>query len=199
MVGGTGDDTYVIDSLGDVVVESTGEGSDTVFVTIAGWAAAANVEAVYLYGSVTLQIGSAFNDVLVCNASGQNGSLDGSGGDDTLWGSAGNDTLRGGAGIDVLRGQLGDDLLIGGTGNDQLVGGTGNDIFSIEEANSGYDQIFDFVHGSDHLQFSAASGITGFGQLSVYQLGANVAVIWGGERIDLYGVTGLSAADIIFG
>ena len=197
MTGGTGNDSFVVDNASDVVTENAGEGFDQVFVTTSGWTATANLEAVYLYGSVTVQLGSVGNDVLVCNAAAVDGSLDGSGGDDVLWGGGGNDTLTGGAGNDVLRGAAGNDLLIGGTGNDQLVGGTGADIFRYQATGWGYDQIFDFNQGEGD-KINLAGAATSFGQLTIYVVSGNTAVRLGGDRIDVYGVTNLTASDFLF-
>ncbi len=38
MVGGKGDDTYVVDNLSDVVVEKVGDGNDTIQTTLNGYA-----------------------------------------------------------------------------------------------------------------------------------------------------------------
>ena len=198
MSGGLGDDVYVVDALADSVVENADEGFDTAFVTVSGWALSANVEQAYLYGSVTVQAGVGGADTLVGNVSNLASLLDGNGGDDQLWGNGGNDTLRGGAGDDVLRGQSGDDVLIGGSGNDKLVGGTGADVFTFDAGGWGYDQIFDFNRGEGDRLDMRGSGITAFGQLTVYVVDGNTAVEHGSNRIDLYGMVSLSASDFVF-
>src|SRR5215813_13379388 len=57
MQGGTGDDTYVVDNLGDKILEAAGEGTDTAQATISinlSQAAFANVENVTLTGIGTI-------------------------------------------------------------------------------------------------------------------------------------------------
>ena len=198
MLGGTGDDTFVVDSLWDAIDEQPGGGFDQAFVIISGWTAAANLEAVYLYGSVTVQLGSASADVLTSNAGGLDTSLDGSGGDDTLWGGNGADTLVGSTGNDVLRGQAGNDVLSGGAGNDQLVGGAGADVFAFDIANWGYDQVFGFSRAEGDRLDMRGSGGFGFEAFTVQIVGSNTALLGGWQRIDVYGVTDLQPSDFIF-
>ena len=40
-----GNDVYDVDNLGDIIIENADEGSDVVFVSVNGYALAANVEA----------------------------------------------------------------------------------------------------------------------------------------------------------
>jgi len=198
MAGGAGDDSYVVEDVADSITENAGGGFDQAFVTITGWTASANLEAVYVYGSVTVQVGSAGDDVLVGNAQGLDTSLDGSGGDDVLWGGTGNDTMVGGTGQDVLRGQGGDDLLTGGAGNDQLVGGSGADVFRFDAADWGYDQIFDFAAGIDRIDMRG-SGVTSTADFSAFYVAQTGTVLTlGSARIDVYGVANLQASDFIF-
>lgn len=88
------------------------------------------------------------------NAKGGNDRIDGGAGNDQLWGDADDDqtdaTAQGGK--DKLHGGDGDDILIGGGGKDKLWGDDGNDIFGFA-ANSGKDQVKDFVRGEDVLDF----------------------------------------------
>ena len=196
MAGGLGDDAYVVDDAGDIVLENAAEGSDAAFVLVNGWAAPANIEVSYLYGSATTIAGGAANDTLVANLT-LASSLSGGAGNDTLWGQAGADTLLGGAGDDVLRGQGGADRLVGGAGSDQLVGGAGDDVFGFDTATWGYDQIFDFSHSEgDKLDFRG-SGLV-FADLVIYGAGGSTVVTHGPDRIDVYGVAGLAASDFIF-
>ena len=79
MVGGTGNDTYVVDVAGDVVTELANEGTDTVQSAIT-YTLGANVENLTYLGSGNfLGTGSNASNMLV--------------------GAAGADTLDGGAGI----------------------------------------------------------------------------------------------------
>ena len=125
--GGIGNDTYVIDSLGDVVVELVGEGTtDTVKTALSSLTLADNVEIMLFTGA------GGFTGT--GNALGN--TINGGAGDDTLNGAAGADTLRGGLGLDTLNGgddndklygEGGDDALNGGNGADYLYGGAGTD------------------------------------------------------------------------
>src|SRR5262245_37186211 len=71
--------------------------------------------------------GTAGNDILP--GLGGNDIVLGVAGHDTLTGGDGNDTLNGGDGSDALFGDAGTDTLDGGDGNDALYGGDGDDIF----------------------------------------------------------------------
>lgn len=90
LVGGTGDDTYIVDSASDVVVENAGEGTDEVrsFVSLT---LSANVENLVLIGEGALNgIGNGLANTLTGNDAAN--SLDGGAGVDSLVGGAGNDT-----------------------------------------------------------------------------------------------------------
>ncbi|MBS4018314.1 MAG: cadherin-like domain-containing protein [Dechloromonas sp.] len=90
MAGGRGNDIYVVDQVGDVVIENVAEGIDTVISGI-DHALGANVENLTLSGSGDLHgIGNELDNVIVGNA-GHN-VLDGGAGADTLAGGAGDDT-----------------------------------------------------------------------------------------------------------
>ena len=95
LLGRAGDDTYVVDSVGDQVVERTNDGSDTVESAVS-FALGENVENLTLTGSAAINgTGNALANVLVGNSAAN--TLDGGAGNDTLYDSAGADTLRGGA------------------------------------------------------------------------------------------------------
>jgi len=194
MTGGAGDDVYVVDALGDQVIECAAAGADAVFVGVSNWALASHAEVFYLFGAGVALQGGSLADVMVANTAG--GTLLGGEGDDALWGRDNADDLQGEAGRDVLRGGGGNDVLRGGAGNDQLVGGAGADQFRFGAEAWGYDQIFDFAAG-DRLDFRG-SGVGAFGNLQRVEIGGNTAVLFGAERIDLYGFTGLAAGDCLF-
>ena len=54
MTGGAGNDTYFVDNAGDIVIESAGQGNDTVFASV-NYALPANVETLVLQGGADLQ------------------------------------------------------------------------------------------------------------------------------------------------
>lgn len=128
MIGGLGNDTFVVDDAKDVVTEKAGEGTDSVHALIS-YALAANVENLVLKTASDLNgTGNALNNVISGN-SGRN----------TLSGVAGNDTLKGGGGNDAL---------IGGAGADKLYGGSGADMFILKSYKDSLviarDTIYDF-------------------------------------------------------
>jgi serralysin len=90
MAGGVGDDTYSVNAVGDVVIENTAAGFDTVESSISH-TLAANVEHLTLTGS-----GNA-----TANGNTLANSLTGNSGNNTLNGGTGNDTMTGGLGNDT--------------------------------------------------------------------------------------------------
>jgi len=146
MAGGIGNDSFVIYSLGAIISEAPGEGSDTAWVAVDGYTLGPNVEVARLVGEgARVLFGSETAEALVANQT-IGSSLSGNGGDDTLWGSIHADTLNGGAGDDIIRGQGGADLMSGGAGNDQYVILSTTAII-IEDNNAGYDTAWYAVSG----------------------------------------------------
>ena len=89
MSGGAGDDTYYVDNAGDVVTETSGNGTDTIISTI-DLTLAANVERLQLAGTSPLRgTGNALANVLIGNAAANR--LDGGAGADAMSGGAGDD------------------------------------------------------------------------------------------------------------
>ena len=150
MTGGTGNDIYEVTDAGDVVNEAAGEGTDTIWTSLASYALGANLENL-MYG------GSG-------NFTGIGNDLD--------------NVIRGGAVADVLIGGAGNDFLLGGTGNDAMIGGAGNDIYEVtdtgdvvtEAAGSGIDTIWTSVDYAlnnisevENLMYGGAGNFTGTG------------------------------------
>ena len=90
MAGGAGNDSYYVDVSGDVVSESTGAGTDTVYVGLTSYTLGLNVENLVFLGDIN-HIGAG---------TGGANALTGAGGDDKLNGGAGADTLTGNGGAD---------------------------------------------------------------------------------------------------
>lgn len=132
MLGGRGDDSYIIDNTADRVIERPDEGIDTIISSVS-FTLEKNIERLLLSG--TQHIGGTGNDA--------NNRLRGNEGFNHLIGGAGHDSLDGGAGDDQLYGGIGNDRLVGGAGNDSLDGGAGNDVL-IGEAG---DDIYLFYRG----------------------------------------------------
>jgi Ca2+-binding RTX toxin-like protein len=100
MVGGAGNDTYLVDDTSDAAFESPGEGNDAVFST-ANYGLAADVETLVLQGSADLQ-GYGNNQANTIYGNTGNNLLNGAGGADTMYGGAGNDTYFVDNGGDVV-------------------------------------------------------------------------------------------------
>jgi trimeric autotransporter adhesin len=113
LVGGAGNDTYIVHNSSDVVTELSGEGSDTV-QSSANYTLGLNLENLTLTGAATLGTGNELANTIVGNDSG--------------------DRLNGMAGDDSLTGGIGSDTLDGGTGNDNMAGGLGNDTYMVDSA-----------------------------------------------------------------
>lgn len=92
MRGLKGADTYIVDNVGDRVIEAAGGGKDTVKAGVS-FTLADNVENLVLTGTAALSgTGNALANKLTGNAG--NNLLDGLGGADTMVGGKGNDTYR---------------------------------------------------------------------------------------------------------
>lgn len=105
MLGGLGNDTYVVDDVSDAVIEAMRQGTDTVQSSIT-YTLGANIEKLTLTGSAAI------------NATGN--ELD--------------NTLTGNSAANVLTGGEGNDSLNGGAGADTMVGGLGDDIYTVDNA-----------------------------------------------------------------
>nr|WP_260416210.1 calcium-binding protein [Pseudomonas cichorii] len=115
LIGGLGDDTYVVDDGSDRVVESQGQGTDTVNASVS-FTLASNLENLNLTGSASI------------NATGN--SVD--------------NILRGNIGDNRLDGAQGADLMIGGLGNDTYFVDNAGDVV-IEDADAGNDKVISTV------------------------------------------------------
>jgi len=145
LVGGTGNDTYVIDGASDVVTENLNAGTDTVQVSVTGYTLADNVENLTVLagaGAAATGSGNELPNIITGNNLGN-----------TLNGLEGNDKLIGGTAADILD---------GGEGNDNMTGGDGGDTYKVDSAT---DTVIEIASGTgtDLVQATAT-----------YTLGTNV-------------------------
>jgi len=181
MTGGAGNDTYVVDNLGDTVSETSTLASeiDTVISSVS-WNLGANLENLTLTGGAPVDgSGNDLNNILIGNAA--------------------NNVLSGGAGNDILNGVGGIDTLIGGTGNDTYVIDNLADIISETSTLAGeIDTVQASVSWSlganlENLTLTGANAINAIGNNLNNQLTGNTGdnVLNGGAGNDrLVGGTG---------
>jgi VCBS repeat-containing protein len=147
MSGGAGNDTYVVDHIGDLVVENLNEGIDLVQSSIT-YTLTDNVENLTLTGTAnTNGTGNALDNIILGNS-----------GNNTLTGLEGNDTLNGGAGADTM---------LGGIGNDTYVVDNNGDLV-IENLNEGVDLVQSSISHTltdnvEHLTLTGTASINGTG------------------------------------
>jgi VCBS repeat-containing protein len=111
LAGQGGNDTYYIDNTADVIVENTGEGTDSVFAA-ATYTLSENVEYLTLTGTAAI------------NATGN--ALD--------------NIITGNSGANVLDGGVGADIMAGGAGDDMYIVDNAGDVV-IETLNAGTDTV----------------------------------------------------------
>ncbi|WP_306175532.1 MULTISPECIES: calcium-binding protein [unclassified Stenotrophomonas] len=179
MEGGGGADLYYVDSIGDTVVDTDGDGGAlsrsaaraAAAAAVTDWSGPIDPALVPEVGvhpdrtddTVVASIDYALGDgieVLVLNGNARVGTgneadnaLVGSTLDNELYGLGGYDDMFGAAGDDLLDGGDGDDRLNGSLGNDTLIGGDGYDTYEWR-AGEGHDLILNAdTWGDDTLMF----------------------------------------------
>ncbi|MCX9155607.1 hypothetical protein OPU71_05655, partial [Niveibacterium sp. 24ML] len=151
MVGGIGNDIYMVDQAADVIVEYASEGHDDVRSSVS-YTLSANLENLTLTGSNAIDgTGNAERNMVVGN-------------------NAAN-RLDGGAGQDTLSGMGGDDTYLVDNGGD----------FVWENANAGTDTIrssvtFTIANNVEHMVLTGSAAINGTGNTLANQITGNDAV-----------------------
>ena len=105
LVGSSGTDTFVVNDVGDVVLDSVG-GFSNLIVSSVNFSLPTNVNSILLTGSANIQ----------------------------ATGNAANDSMTGGVGADRLIAGNGNDTLVAGAGLVTLIAGTGNDTFVLNSS-----------------------------------------------------------------
>jgi Ca2+-binding RTX toxin-like protein len=172
LYGGIGNDLYIVDAAGDVVVDGGGTDSvqSTVDYTLSD---ASGVEWLSLSGVATLGGGNSL--------------------DNTVVGGAGSESLFGGIGNDSVFGGEGNNTFNGGVGSDTLVGESGNDYYIVD---SGVDVVVD-GGGTDSVQASANYTLTDASGVEWLMLSGS-ATLGGGNSLDNTIVGGVGS-DSLFG
>ncbi len=174
LIGGDGDDTYVVDHAADAVVELSGQGHDVV------------------QSSVTYTLAAEVEDLVLTGTLNRNGS--GNAWANTLTGNAGANRLDGGAGADVLIGGLGNDTYVVDDAQDQV----------FEAAVAGTDTVQSSISHAlaadvENLLLTGDAAIDGFGNELANVLTGNAAgnLLAGGAGNDR--LTGGAGIDTLAG
>lgn len=175
LIGGLGDDIYVIDSTGDVIVENADEGTDTVESSIS-YTLGATLENLTLLGSADL------------NATGNDG-------DNVIQGNEGSNRIEGGEGADTLSGGAGDDYYVAVSADDSVHEYAGEGVDTVE-------RVFEtnLVLESNVENLILGAGITtgngnGLDNTIAGNAEDNTLGGWGGDDV----LHGLDGDDALFG
>jgi Ca2+-binding RTX toxin-like protein len=174
LAGLDGNDTYLVDNAGDLVIELANNGIDTVQSTVT-YTLTANVENLTLTGTAAI---NGTGNIL----------------DNVLLGNGANNTLTGGAGNDMFDGGAGNDTMVGGMGNDTYVVTAVGDVVT-ENANEGTDTVqsslaYTLGANVENLTLTGTTAINGTGNGS-----ANVMIGNSGVNV----LTGANGNDTLRG
>jgi Ca2+-binding RTX toxin-like protein len=190
MGGGDGNDIFIVDNIGDSVVEFQGQGLDLVRSYLTSYqmpdyndayTVNSSSDIVTEYSNQGTDLVRSYltnyylgahleNLLLIPNSTAMNGfgnnlnnGMGGNENNNTLTGFGGNDVINGLNGNDYLTGDAGDDIISGGAGNDDISGGG-------YTSNSGDDDSLYGQGGADRFILSTV----GYG---VHYLGTGYAII----------------------
>lgn len=173
MAGGLGNDVYVVDNIGDLVIEAANAGTDRVEAHIS-YTLTANVETLVLMGTATEGIGNELANTIIGNAA--NNILRGGDGNDRLTGAGGKDVLYGGSGADTFAFTQASHSIVGDM-RDVIADWSASDFIDLTglDAKSGTAGTQRFVFVGQ----GAADRVIGPGQLKFYQYGGNTFIVGG--------------------
>jgi len=168
MLGGLGDDSYLVENTGDIVTESIAEGFDSLSTTVSyGLAAGSSIEVFTPYDRTTLYAMNLFGNDQSQTIYGNDGmnQLTGGGGTDTFYGRAGNDSYL----VDGLSDQVfetagqGTDTVYA-TGNHTLLAGQSIETLSVFDRtttnaiNLGGNNLGQTIYGNDGVNIIDGKG-----------------------------------------
>jgi Ca2+-binding RTX toxin-like protein len=188
--GGIGYDTYVVDNVGDVVIEVDGFG---VVQSSVSFSLSNNVDALILTGTAAINgTGNVGNNSLIGNEA-----------TNILIGEAGRDFLDGGAGADTLIGGTGDDTYVVDNAGDVVIEGGGEvDFYGWLIVN--FDQVqssvsYTLSNNVENLTLTGTAAINGTGNGLANVLTGNEAanILNGGVGSDT--LNGGAGADTLIG
>jgi Ca2+-binding RTX toxin-like protein len=182
LFGEAGNDTYVVDNMGDFVIENAGRGLDTIQSQLSA----------YTLGNTSIE-----NLTLTGTTVGTStGRIDGTG-------NSLDNVITGNSFINMLDGGIGADTMMGGDSGDYYVVDNADDVV-IEQANEGRDVVYATVshtlgNNVEYLQLMGSDAIDGTGNSQDNTLRGNSAanVLDGGFGNDL--LDGDAGADTLLG
>jgi len=114
--------------------------------------------------------GNAGNDTITSGAGAD--EIEGNAGADNITSGGGVDTITGGTGNDTINAGDGNDIITGSAGKDVITGGAGVDTFIYaaitDSAGANFDEITDFVSGSDNIQIGNAATAVNLGAAATF-------------------------------
>ncbi|HEX9963479.1 MAG TPA: pre-peptidase C-terminal domain-containing protein, partial [Allosphingosinicella sp.] len=194
MTGGAGNDTYVVDNVGDTVTENAGEGTDEIRTILSAYSLAALVNLENLTGT---------------NGAGQ--TLTGNDSANVITGAGGNDVIDGGAGADTMVGGGGNDLYFVDNAGDTVVElpGPAEGVDEVRTALAAYSIVNTAVENltatsnvaHDFRGNSGANIITGGEGNDILRLqdGGDDIVLAGGGNDVIFMIGSLTSADVVDG
>ncbi len=124
MAGGSGGDTFIVDQLGDFIIEFAGEGDSD------------------------LALSNAADFTFSEDSDLERGRINAAAGSASLTGNTVANSLLGNSAANVLSGEAGDDILNGRGGSDTLTGGLGKDTYVVDDDG---DQVLEQAGGGRDL------------------------------------------------
>ncbi|MFM5883720.1 MAG: M10 family metallopeptidase C-terminal domain-containing protein [Novosphingobium sp.] len=196
LIGGLGDDRYIVVRPDDLIVESADQGWDMVVATCSLYLTA-NVERLQIEGIGDFYgVGNELDNFVIGNeganlliAGGGNDWISGLDGNDAAFGETGDDIIHGGYGIDYLVGGSGSDTIYGQRGPDAIYGEDGDDILLADTlTTTAFNPIFTSV--SEQPDFVTDILVGGNGNDTLYGNSglADYDLMDGGDGDDSYWV-----------